>query len=224
MRLVDDGAHADDRDRLLVDDGFLGDALDRQIDEGARREGAYVRALKHSRPRLTNVAGCGQVAAVAVVVGAAAAAEAKSSHLDKRFTYYDTRSAVERSTSRDEDKAKIDMTRTTAHRFLGLCRTASATCSRNNAPCTCRPKDEQSIAALDAETTVSTDTSANVTPLGSGTPTGTVTVPGRHRSGTAVARLALYAGAATPSASTSRPDTETEEDADDEMETSMTQD
>ncbi|KAH8104409.1 hypothetical protein DFH11DRAFT_1647848, partial [Phellopilus nigrolimitatus] len=37
-------------------------------------------------------------------------------------------------------------------------------------------------------TTVSTDISANATPLGSGTPTGTVTVPGRHRSGTVVAR------------------------------------
>ncbi|KAH8104407.1 hypothetical protein DFH11DRAFT_122312 [Phellopilus nigrolimitatus] len=49
-------------------------------------------------------------------------------------------------------------------------------------------ENEQSIAASDAETTVSTDTSANATPLGSGTPTGTVVVPGRDHSGTVVAR------------------------------------
>lgn len=85
---------------------------------------------------------------------------------------------------------------------------------------------------------VSTDTSANATPSGSGTPTSTVIVPGRDRSGTVVARQvcdnqpaaceqaiagttmarsrtvrARMAEASTPSTSTSRPDTETEDDS-----------
>ena len=41
-----------------------------------------------------------------------------------------------------------------------------------------------SVATSDAEMTMSTDTSANATPLGSSTPTGTIVVPGREHSGT----------------------------------------
>ncbi|EJD06317.1 uncharacterized protein FOMMEDRAFT_138352 [Fomitiporia mediterranea MF3/22] len=102
-------------------------------------------------------------------------------------------------------------------------------------------EEEQNVATSDAETSVSTDTSANATPSGSGTPTSTVIVPGRDRSGTVVARRVWdtaqsnareptpagpsmsrsrtvrareAAESATPSASTSRPDTETEDDGD----------
>ncbi|TDL16402.1 hypothetical protein BD410DRAFT_844448 [Rickenella mellea] len=98
-------------------------------------------------------------------------------------------------------------------------------------------------ATSDAETSVSTDTSANATPLGSGTPTGSVVVPGRDRSGTVVARpiwdtqpppqpesfrlsrrRTLRARARQPqqvattsSSSTSRPETETEDDGDQDV-------
>ena len=96
---------------------------------------------------------------------------------------------------------------------------------------------------------MSTDTSANATPSGSGTPTSTVVVPGRERSGTVVARRIWDNNELPPttagptmnrtrtvrgrnvdstvtSASTSRPDTETEDDgepdADGDVEMDMT--
>lgn len=104
---------------------------------------------------------------------------------------------------------------------------------------------EHSVATSDAETTVSTDTSANATPIGSSTPTGTVIVPGRERSGTvlgrpqwdrdsrqeqttrttpvqsrAISRHRTIRGGrletSTPSTSTSRPETETEDDGEHE--------
>ena len=88
----------------------------------------------------------------------------------------------------------------------------------------------------DTEASLSTDTSVSVTPLGSGTPTGAVTVSGRDRSGTVIARRVWDATpehtqirsrpitwnrtirggrtllSTTPSTSTSRADTETEDD------------
>ena len=45
-----------------------------------------------------------------------------------------------------------------------------------------------SVATSGAVTTMSTDTSANATPFGSNTPTGTVVVPGREHSGTELGR------------------------------------
>lgn len=100
------------------------------------------------------------------------------------------------------------------------------------------PAQNTSAANSDAETNASTDTSANATPVGAGTPTtGAVVVPGRYRSGTVVARrqwdqtnAIAGAGPSTiarqrtvrgpppaadsdaTSASTSRADTETEDD------------
>ncbi|KAH8105692.1 hypothetical protein DFH11DRAFT_1833933 [Phellopilus nigrolimitatus] len=106
-----------------------------------------------------------------------------------------------------------------------------------------------SLSAFSRENGLSRLLSATL--LGSRTPTGTVIVPGRDRSGTLGARhiwdvdvgdrsqelpmpgptmsrsrtvRGRVAESATPSASTSRPDTETEEDTDVELETSMTQD
>ncbi|KAF7976784.1 hypothetical protein HWV62_5624 [Athelia sp. TMB] len=93
-----------------------------------------------------------------------------------------------------------------------------------------------SAGASDADT--STDTSTNATPVRSGTPTGTVLVPGRERSGTVVAQPvwdqppatatnAAHAGHGTIRAShrrtfhrspdTSQPNTETEDDGDVDM-------
>ncbi|KAH8104345.1 hypothetical protein DFH11DRAFT_1883472 [Phellopilus nigrolimitatus] len=130
-----------------------------------------------------------------------------------------------------------------------LARASTRTCPPSRSRTVLRNCRGTNIVTSDAETTVSTDTSANATPLGSGTPAGTVTVPGRHRSGTVVARhnwnvdigdrsqeLPLpgpvisrsrtVRGRVVESAipSTSRLDTETEDDADVGMETSMTQD
>ena len=45
-----------------------------------------------------------------------------------------------------------------------------------------------SVATSDAESSMSTDTSANATLLGSSTPTGTVIDPGQERSGTVLGR------------------------------------
>jgi hypothetical protein len=90
-------------------------------------------------------------------------------------------------------------------------------------------------AGSDQETSTSTDTSRNQTPAGSNTPTGTVEVPGRDRSGTIIARpiwdtTAALATRRNPrtrdrqgsiSASTSRgasrPETETEDDGDGDL-------
>ncbi|KAI0781755.1 hypothetical protein C8Q75DRAFT_796057 [Abortiporus biennis] len=64
----------------------------------------------------------------------------------------------------------------------------------------------------------SNETSTNVTPLGTSTPTGTVVIPGRDRSGTIIARpvwdQAPPPGASTSHHHTSRPETETEDDGD----------
>ncbi|KAI0737115.1 hypothetical protein C8Q80DRAFT_1214800 [Daedaleopsis nitida] len=91
------------------------------------------------------------------------------------------------------------------------------------------------------DTDTSADTSTNATPNRSNTPTGTVVVPGRDRSGTIIARpvwdqpanttrrphrsrLNVPAASAGPSTSTSaansRPETETEDDGDVDMDTS----
>ncbi|KAH8111250.1 hypothetical protein DFH11DRAFT_1794287 [Phellopilus nigrolimitatus] len=91
-------------------------------------------------------------------------------------------------------------------------------------------EDEQSIATSDAETTVSTDTSTNATPLGSGTPMGTVIVPERDRSGTVVARRIWDVDVGDRSQEQPMPGPvmsqshTIEEDADVEMETWMIQD
>ncbi|KAH8109689.1 hypothetical protein DFH11DRAFT_1730944 [Phellopilus nigrolimitatus] len=130
-----------------------------------------------------------------------------------------------------------------------LARASTRTCPPSRSRTVLRNCRGTNIVTSDAETTVSTDTSANATPLGSGTPAGTVTVPGRHRSGTVVvrhnwnvdigdrsqempipgpvmSRSRTVRGRVAESAipSTSRLDTETEDDADVGMETSMTQD
>ena len=91
------------------------------------------------------------------------------------------------------------------------------------------------------DTDTSTEPSSNATPLGSNTPTGSVVVPTRDRSGTIIARpvwdqpttttrrvhrfhLGTADASAGPSTSTSaansRPETETEDDGDVDMDTS----
>lgn len=97
------------------------------------------------------------------------------------------------------------------------------------------PSDAASAAAgSDADTSTSTDTSRNQTPAGSNTPTATVEVPGRDRSGTIIARpiwdtttlpprrnIRTRDRQGTVSVSTSRgvsrPETETEDDGDVEL-------
>lgn len=84
----------------------------------------------------------------------------------------------------------------------------------------------------DTDADTSTDTSTNATPVRSGTPTGTVLVPGRERSGTVVARpvwdepgpmrnrmrsRGQYAASPAGSTDTSQPNTETEDDGDVDM-------
>ncbi|KDQ58833.1 hypothetical protein JAAARDRAFT_154035 [Jaapia argillacea MUCL 33604] len=88
----------------------------------------------------------------------------------------------------------------------------------------------------------STDTSTNSTPAGSGTPTGTVVVPGRERSGTIIARPVWDAtgepnrgrthrqrerpplSSTSTSTDNSRPETETEDDGDIDMESNNSRD
>ena len=94
--------------------------------------------------------------------------------------------------------------------------------------------DTPSTINNDTDADTSTDTSTNATPVRSGTPTGTVLVPGRDRSGTVVARpiwdqpptgprhrqhRARQQLTASPSGSTdpSQPNTETEDDGDVDM-------
>ncbi|KAF4596922.1 hypothetical protein EYR38_008313 [Pleurotus pulmonarius] len=105
-----------------------------------------------------------------------------------------------------------------------------------------RPGTSESTSQSNSDTDTSTDTSANTTPIGSTTPTTTVLVPGRERSGTVIGRrvwddpqtqptaphtatrqrtirarpsLAEHLRASpTPSPDTSRPETETEDDGD----------
>jgi len=86
-------------------------------------------------------------------------------------------------------------------------------------------------AGSDPDTSTSADTSRNQTPAGSNTPTGTIEVPGRDRSGTIIARpiwdattrrnLRTRDRQGTISASTSRgasrPETETEDDGDGDL-------
>ncbi|KAI9507871.1 hypothetical protein F5148DRAFT_1201335 [Russula earlei] len=95
-------------------------------------------------------------------------------------------------------------------------------------------------AGSDQDTATSTDTSRNQTPAGSNTPTGTVEVPGRDRSGTIIARpiwdtanalrrtLRTRDRQGTISASTSRgasrPETETEDDGDGDLDMDTAQD
>ena len=86
----------------------------------------------------------------------------------------------------------------------------------------------------DISTDTSTDTSRHQTPAGSNTPTGTVEVPGRNRSGTIIARPIWDPTALAPrrthrardrqgtisastSRGTSRPETETEDDGDGDL-------
>ncbi|THH11760.1 hypothetical protein EW146_g7931, partial [Bondarzewia mesenterica] len=96
--------------------------------------------------------------------------------------------------------------------------------------------DPPSAVSVDTDADTSTDTSTNATPAGSNTPTGTVEVPGRDRSGTIIARP-IWDTAITihprrnfrtrdrqgtvispsTSANTSRAETETEDDADVDM-------
>lgn len=109
--------------------------------------------------------------------------------------------------------------------------------SSHTPPISDTPSSATSANDTDADT--STDTSTNATPVRSGTPTGTVLVPGRERSGTVVARpvwddpnpnaagprhrthhhRARGAFQASPSGSTdtSQPNTETEDDGDVDM-------
>ncbi|KAF7424926.1 hypothetical protein PC9H_010237 [Pleurotus ostreatus] len=103
-----------------------------------------------------------------------------------------------------------------------------------------RPGTSESQSNSDTDT--STDTSANTTPIGSTTPTTTVLVPGRERSGTVIGRrvwddapaqptpphtatrqrtirarpslVEHLRASPTPSSDTSRPETETEDDGD----------
>ncbi|OBZ72719.1 hypothetical protein A0H81_07350 [Grifola frondosa] len=88
----------------------------------------------------------------------------------------------------------------------------------------------------------SAETSSNATPIGSNTPTGSVVVPGRDRSGTIIARpiwdqpqrrahrsrptvQAASQGASTStSAANSRPETETEDDGDVDMDRASSRD
>ena len=96
-------------------------------------------------------------------------------------------------------------------------------------------------AGSDPDTSTSTDTSRHQTPAGSNTPTSTVEVPGRDRSGTIIARpiwdsttipprraLRTRDRQGTISASTSRgasrPETETEDDGDGELDMDPAQD
>jgi hypothetical protein len=93
------------------------------------------------------------------------------------------------------------------------------------------PASDTAEAAAGSDPDTSTDTSRHQTPAGSNTPTGTVEVPGRNRSGTIIARpiwdpAALLAPRrtlrardrqGTISASTSRPETETEDDGDGDL-------
>ena len=89
-------------------------------------------------------------------------------------------------------------------------------------------------AGSDPDTSTSTDTSRHQTPAGSNTPTGTVEVPGRNRSGTIIARPIWDPTALAPrrthrtrdrqgtisastSRGTSRPETETEDDGDGDL-------
>ena len=93
--------------------------------------------------------------------------------------------------------------------------------------------------ANDTDADTSTDTSTNATPVQSGTPTGTVLVPGRERSGTVVARpvwdepnlnatgsrhrthhhrvRGAFQASPAESTDTSQPNTETEDDGDVDM-------
>ncbi|KAI0311114.1 hypothetical protein OF83DRAFT_1177890 [Amylostereum chailletii] len=87
--------------------------------------------------------------------------------------------------------------------------------------------------ATDTDADTSTDTSTNHTPAGSNTPTGTVEVPGRDRSGTIIARPVWDVASTTrrihrprerqgtvsgsTSRNTSRPETEKEDDVDIDM-------
>jgi hypothetical protein len=65
---------------------------------------------------------------------------------------------------------------------------------------------------------MSADNSMATTPLGSGTPTGSVVIPNRDRSGTVLARPATDPRGQSPAPSdASRPDTETEDDGDVDM-------
>lgn len=92
--------------------------------------------------------------------------------------------------------------------------------------------------APNSDTDASTDTSIAATPLGSGTPTGSVVVPTRDRSGTIIARPVwdrppnatnVLTNTATtntarrspPSTDISRPDTETEDDGDGDADIDM---
>ena len=89
-------------------------------------------------------------------------------------------------------------------------------------------------AGSDPDTSTSTETSRHQTPAGSNTPTGTVEVPGRNRSGTIIARPIWDPTALAPrrthrtrdrqgtisastSRGTSRPETETEDDGDGDL-------
>ncbi|KII84339.1 hypothetical protein PLICRDRAFT_57745 [Plicaturopsis crispa FD-325 SS-3] len=91
-----------------------------------------------------------------------------------------------------------------------------------------------SATSIDTDPDTSTDTSSNTTPAGSNTPTGSVLVPGRDRSGTIIGvpiwdrlgaghRHRTHRGRGerqatlTPSAADSRPETETEDDGDVDM-------
>ncbi|KAI0259124.1 hypothetical protein BC834DRAFT_661159 [Gloeopeniophorella convolvens] len=104
------------------------------------------------------------------------------------------------------------------------------------------PASDAASAAAGSDVDTSTDTSTNQTPAGSNTPTGTVEVPGRDRSGTIIARPIWDTSTAlsprrthrtrdrqgTISASTSRgasrPETETEDDADADLDMDTNQD
>ena len=97
------------------------------------------------------------------------------------------------------------------------------------------PASDTASAAAGSDPDTSTDTSRHQTPAGSNTPTGTVEVPGRNRSGTIIARpiwdpAALLAPrrtlrardrqgtlSASTSRGTSRPETETEDDGDGDL-------
>ncbi|KAI9436117.1 hypothetical protein BJY52DRAFT_658748 [Lactarius psammicola] len=96
------------------------------------------------------------------------------------------------------------------------------------------PASDTASAAASSDPDTSTDTSRHQTPAGSNTPTGTVEVPGRNRSGTIIARPIWDPTALAPrrthrtrdrqgtisastSRGTSRPETETEDDGDGDL-------